>query len=343
MRERKGFDLTARQRDKSHSADWLNWANSGLMLAAFGVAYVAPFHLFLFSYAVLGPLHYSTEISWLHDRGYFLESQTARRLWLSLVAATLVLLVYGFVVNELLKQSFSPKYEVGLVYLVLVAACLLRSIRQSSLVAGLLAVSLVLIAILCNQRAFFVVAYLLVTIVHVLAFTAAFVLYGTLKSRSRSGLISLAVFTACHIACLMVPGSIQVPAESVRQAYQPFEILNSLLGQILGRSQGFIYNSTDGTAIMRLIAFTYTYHYLNWFSKTSIIGWHDMSLSRGMLIIGFWIASMILYSINYFAGFAVLYSASLLHVLLEFPLNSLTFSGIAREIVSQRKPTIDQM
>jgi hypothetical protein len=30
-----------------------------------------PFEVFLFAYAVLGPLHYLTEISWLHDRQYF--------------------------------------------------------------------------------------------------------------------------------------------------------------------------------------------------------------------------------------------------------------------------------
>src|ERR1043165_9571235 len=34
-------------------------------------AFVLPFELFLFSYAVLGPLHYLTEISWLHKRQYF--------------------------------------------------------------------------------------------------------------------------------------------------------------------------------------------------------------------------------------------------------------------------------
>ena len=42
-----------------------------LLLFAFGVSYVIPFELLLLSYAFLGPLHYLTEISWLHDRQYF--------------------------------------------------------------------------------------------------------------------------------------------------------------------------------------------------------------------------------------------------------------------------------
>jgi hypothetical protein len=31
---------------------------------------------------------------------------------------------------------------------------------------------------------------------------------------------------------------------------------------------------------LRFIAFAYTYHYLNWFSKTDIIRWHVVSQRR---------------------------------------------------------------
>ena len=54
-----------------HGSDYVNHLNSGLMVVSCVVAYLYPFELFLFSYAVLGPLHYFTEISWLHQRGYF--------------------------------------------------------------------------------------------------------------------------------------------------------------------------------------------------------------------------------------------------------------------------------
>src|ERR1043165_324053 len=42
------------------------------MIAALAAAYVLPFELLLLAYVVLGPAHYLTEISWLHDRKYFL-------------------------------------------------------------------------------------------------------------------------------------------------------------------------------------------------------------------------------------------------------------------------------
>ena len=325
--------MTASSDQRITSADGLNWLNSALMLGTLGVAYIAPMHLFLFAYAVLGPLHYSTEISWLYDRSFFIKESKSRHYWLSLVAATLALLVYGFVANDLLKHPFPPKYEVGMFYLVFVSACLVQSVRRNSMMAGLLAVSLMLIAAVSHLQAFFIVAYLLVTMIHVLVFTAVFVLYGALKSNSRSGLISLAVFAACIAACLLIPGTGILPPDSLRQAYQPFEPLNILIGRLLYQSSGNA-DFRESTAIMRLIAFAYTYHYLNWFSKTSIIGWHAVSRPRALLIIGFWISSVALYCTSYFAGFAVLYAASVLHVLLEFPLNIQTITGTLKEVVT---------
>tara|TARA_B110000459_G_scaffold152695_1_gene166706 strand:- start:1042 stop:2460 length:1419 start_codon:yes stop_codon:yes gene_type:complete len=44
-----------------------------LMSAVF--AFLMPFETFLFAYAFLGPLHYLTEISWLHDKQYFTKGK----------------------------------------------------------------------------------------------------------------------------------------------------------------------------------------------------------------------------------------------------------------------------
>ena len=51
--------------------DQVNYLNVGLMLVSAGLAFWRPFEVFLFVYAVLGPAHYLTQISWLHDRRYF--------------------------------------------------------------------------------------------------------------------------------------------------------------------------------------------------------------------------------------------------------------------------------
>ena len=52
-------------------ADRINYLNIGLMLLSCGIALFIPFELFLFAYAVLGPAHYLTEISWLQKRRFF--------------------------------------------------------------------------------------------------------------------------------------------------------------------------------------------------------------------------------------------------------------------------------
>src|SRR2546429_9680306 len=53
------------------SVDRVNYLNTGLMLLAMTLALARPFELFLLAYAILGPLHYLTEISWLHDKRYY--------------------------------------------------------------------------------------------------------------------------------------------------------------------------------------------------------------------------------------------------------------------------------
>jgi len=84
--------------------------------------------------------------------------------------------------------------------------------------------------------------------------------------------------------------------------------------------------------MMRLIAFAYTYHYLNWFSKTSIIRWHEVPRARAVGIIAAWIGGVIVYAYDYRIGFAVFYVLSVVHVMLEFPLNHQTFAGIAKAL-----------
>ena len=81
---------------------------------------------------------------------------------------------------------------------------------------------------------------------------------------------------------------------------------------------------------MRLIAFAYLYHYLNWFSKTSIIKWHEVTRSRAVAIFGFWAAGGLIYLYDYRVGLGVFYIMSMLHVFLEFPLNHQTMVDIGK-------------
>src|SRR6266542_962920 len=79
---------------KKLSLDQVNYLNIGLMLLAMTLALARPFELFLLAYAILGPLHYLTEISWLHDKRYYTRSRHDY-LFLLLVAGLMTLGTLG--------------------------------------------------------------------------------------------------------------------------------------------------------------------------------------------------------------------------------------------------------
>jgi hypothetical protein len=99
---------------------------------------------------------------------------------------------------------------------------------------------------------------------------------------------------------------------------------NPTLDKVMGSEIGF--------SIMRLIAFAYTYHYLNWFSKTSVIKWYAVPKKWLISIVLIWVFSVALYAYDYVTGLKALLFLSMLHVFLEFPLNFRSFQIINTSI-----------
>jgi hypothetical protein len=257
---------------------------------------------------------------------------------LIVVALTLTVMLYGLVAEKILKQTPSPVWEIALFYFVFITAGLLVFTRRKTTGAVLVVFAALSLFFFSGSRDFALVALFLVTIVHVLVFTAAFILYGALKSKSRSGILSLVVFGACTVSFFVfVPAALGATVgDYVRHSYASFQALNAELIKIFnlgtGTSLREIYDSTAGLIVMRLIAFAYTYHYLNWFSKTSIIKWHEIPKTRTAIIVGLWLCSLAVYAYSYDLGIIALYFLSVLHVMLEFPLNHQTFAGIGKEL-----------
>ena len=334
--QRPGTNIAGRPATRPFN-DGVNWLNIGLMIVACVAAIVAPFHVFLLAYAVLGPLHYLTEISWLHDRNYFTRRNPARRWWLALVLFALFALALGYAGNDPSERVVSPLFGVALTYLVFAAAAAAIYVRDWRKGLGFLVILALGLTFFSGFRTYawaIFAANLLVTIVHVFFFTGAFILQGALKSRSRVAVLSLLVFASCAIVAATVAAPFAVPGARVRQLYVGFEILNRQLLLLSGRSQG-VYESV-GVGVMRFIAFAYLYHYLNWFSKTSIIKWHEVSRSRAVAIFGFWVAGGLVYLYDYRLGFGLFYILSMLHVFLEFPLNHQTFVDIGKALGAGR-------
>lgn len=322
----------------------INYLNVGLMIGSCVLAFAFPFELFLVSYAILGPLHYLTEISWLHDRNYFTEHRPNRQKkrahhgWLILVAVAMTALIVGLVAVEGGGAQLSPKWEITFVYAVFVCALLVTEIRHRTRQLITLALAAVLLGLLATSRFYVIAAFFLVTIIHVLIFTAGFILYGALKGKSVSGILSLLVFVLCAVSFFVYAPAGHATGEFVRGSYRSFNGLNAELIKLfhLGNAatSADVYQSAGGLMIMRLIAFAYTYHYLNWFSKTSIIKWHEVPKSRTAAIVAVWLGAVAFYAYDYDSGMLVLYFMSILHVMLEFPLNHRTFVAIGRQLGS---------
>jgi hypothetical protein len=77
---------------------------------------------------------------------------------------------------------------------------------------------------------------------------------------------------------------------------------------------------------------------LNWFSKTSVIKWHQVPKKVLIGTILVWIIAVTLYVVDYNKGLKVLFFLSFLHVFLEFPLNIVSFTGIGKELAGLGKP-----
>jgi hypothetical protein len=318
--------------------DDVNWLNIGLMVAACGAAIAAPFQVFLCAWAILGPLHYLTEISWLHDRNYFTRRNMARRWWLMLVIFAVLTIGFAYAANDPLQRNIPVPFQVALIYLVFAAAAAAIFVRDWLNAVGLFLILSVGLFYFSRFQNYAVAANLLVTIVHVFLFTGAFILLGALKSKSWVAVASLAVFVACAIATVAVTAPYAAPSERVQQLYTSFEYLNRELLRLSGRPAS-VYGSA-GVGVMRLIAFAYLYHYLNWFSKTSIIKWHEITRTRAAAIGGVWLAGGLAYLYDYRLGFGILYILSMLHVFLEFPLNHQTLVEIGKSLGAGRWWTV---
>jgi hypothetical protein len=312
-------------------ADQINFLNIGLMLISCVVALFIPFELFLFAYAILGPAHYLTEISWLQKRQFFTKGR--HDFWLLGALGVLVSFSVPWYSNTTTAVCTLLAFGSALVLMLTGSA--------TARILGLLPV-VMLAFLLVDTTGFIIVALALFvpTLIHVYLFTGFFMIYGALKERSRSGYLAFFVFLLCPVVCLLLgPGKYTPARNAIVSYWNQFSALNmTLLGVDLPttptdarRAMQQVFTSRDGLIVMRFIAFAYTYHYLNWFSKTSIIRWHEMGLKRLGVIGAVWLASVGLYFYNFSMAFRFLAYLGVTHVYLEFPLNHISIVGTFRE------------
>ncbi len=304
--------------------------NTVLIVLSCIASFILPFELFLFSYGVLGPLHYLTEIGWLHKKNYFTKGKND---FIYLVIACTILVYWNF---------NSPKNYLLLAHLTFIT--IIAAIAFVFIKDWLYRIILLIMAIICTtalgkmNNYFTWIAIFLPTIIHVFIFTWMFMLYGALKEKSKAGLISVLVLIVCAISIFVFqPQNLFYTVGNYTQkSYYMFADLNRKLVELFNMTEFTketdVFTTNAGFVVMRFIAFAYTYHYLNWFSKTSVIKWHQVPKKTLYITLGLWLSSIAFYAWDYNLGLKVLFFLSFLHVFLEFPLNAVSFTGVGKEI-----------
>jgi hypothetical protein len=268
------------------------------------LAHVLPATTWLCAYAVLGPAHYLTEISWLHDRKYFVSRPG---LWM--IAALAVLMI-------MLVRPHAP--EAYGAFCALLGGLVAAGLGLSLVATALATVVLAGVGVAGGMLGWgFVLALVVLvpTVIHVFAFTLMFMASGASRTRQTKDWLPVAALALAAASFVVLPTVDMGDGSLMKTATHSFPRLLEML-------------STTGAGVaLRLVGFlgfAYAYHYLNWFLKTGWLGWHRVSSRRLLLLIGAWAVVMLAYAQNIVLGLFVSLPLSLGHVLLELPLNMQT-------------------
>jgi len=162
------------------------------MLLSVVLAFFWPFELFLFSFIVMGPLHYLTELLWLQKKNFFAPTKTDAYL----IAITGILITAIILLNVKNLTFWLTIMLTG----VFVFALMMVFVKKTWINFFITT----LVIFLAHQFKFFeikwyviVVTIFLTTIIHTTLFTFVFMVSGVRKQYTFSGMVSLLVFLVC--------------------------------------------------------------------------------------------------------------------------------------------------
>jgi len=191
---------------------------------------------------------------------------------------------------------------------------------------------------------FIFITVFLPTIIHVYLFTLLFILYGAIKGKSKYGIYLTFTILAVPFVISYFPIDIinHQPSNKTTTTFidSNMLIVGTKIAELFNKLENgkFLLLSEIGIRIQIFIAFAYTYHYLNWFSKTAIIWWKKaISKQKAFLILFIWAASVGLYLYDFKTGLTALLFLSFLHIFLEFPLNAVTIKELFLLTKSKRR------
>jgi hypothetical protein len=313
---------------------------TALMVSGLAAA-VAPMPTFLLAYTLLGPIHYLTEMQWLRKKSFYFRTGVIPPWMYGTLAAALALLG---ALDYVLKAGYS-NWIVTLLLVVSISATLRSRYALAAVAVAVLAVRHF------SPTTIFLVGVFTPSLVHVFVFTWFFMMSGALRAKTvltwRWG--NPLLLLAIPLVLLWLP--IHYAPQGglwLRLNHDSFEPMHQYIMQHL--RHGFVagpgmLNDPLVAGMLRVFAFMYLFHYLNWFGKMDLLQWNAIS-QRGWTAIGVMYAGSIsLYAWNFRVGFLVTNFLGLLHVLLEFPLDWQAMRFVllrgrpTKEVETVREPT----
>lgn len=318
--------------------------NIALIPICLVLSYYLPFRVLIYSYAILGPVHYLTEINWLNENKYFTKSKKSS-LWILGIITLFISIPHFFFIPGIAEWTRSNLAVKDFVISwstwgdPLIFSCLFTAFAlvfsNKKYMYYLMAVAGLLIGLALKRFNGFhlLIGSVLPTVIHVYIFTGAFMLYGLIKSKGKLGILTVMLHFLVPVFVIFYaidPTTYNIPLETKNIFAGVFQTTNLDFEEIIGIDP---VTKTTAFKTQIFISYAYLYHYLNWFSKTSIIGWGKVISKKQLIGIGSFSAIAIgAYFYNYTFGLKLLFFLSMLHVMLEFPLNIVSFKGIFQAI-----------
>ena len=297
--------------------------NLGVLLFSALAAWAAPLQTFILAYAVLGPFHYLTEIAWLEKKDFYFGNGVISPRHYGWISFLLCIVASA---DLYFKRGWAP-YAIG----ALIVLSLGALVKNIPVLLGALALVFAT-KLFVHGYGLFIAAFV-PTIVHVYVFTLIFLLSGAIGSKRLSLLAWVNPLLLLTIPLLLMrvrgwggmPGPYWMSSETI------FASLHEYIAGLLGLGMHFdAHKALEPNALLlfRFLAFIYLHHYLNWFAKTELLAWHKLSRRGWTVVLGLYTVSLATYAYSFAAGFYAAYFLSLLHVLLELPLDWRGGAGI---------------
>lgn len=309
-----------------------------LLLIAFSflISFLYPISTFILAYAILGPLHYLTQLNWLSKKEFFSKNGLLKYaiLILSGMATLIYLAEFKSVVNI---DWYLGRTFIASIVIIAVLVTIIGLSKSDLKKKVIFLAPVILIAFLLSSNTYYliIIGVLFVSVIHVYLFTLLHMLSGFAKKRVTLDLVNSIVMIVVPIIIYFNPVSQYSPGEEYFSNNQFISGLANNISYLLGYRSDSI-STVVFLKLVWFIAFAYLYHYLNWFSKTKIIHWDDGLTKKKTIVI---CSISLIFSCVYLLGFEIGLIATLflsyLHVFAELPINYISIKNILHGILGK--------